>query len=265
MPARHGPIRPSSRTSPGERRRAPDRAGWRRSGTGATRSGRIRPGDPRRTERGTAPATWPSGLAAAVGGEVVATDRGRIVRREVRSVAVPARPGAAGSPAGLAGRGRPARLPRHGDDGPRHGGRHGRVPRRGRAVARRRVRPGPAAPARPLGRAGPARRPGRGPAARRLARHVQRARLRLAAPRGALSDGSPSRAEAGRPPRPPPVRPAGVPSSARGRPAALGRTRAPRGPPGRRRRRLGDPGSLPRLPARRPGGWARRRRPSQRA
>ena len=107
--------------------------------------------------------------------------------------------------------------------------------------------------------------PWRRPAARRLARHVQRARLRLAAARGSLPDGSTGGAQARRPPRPAPVRPPRLPAPARGRPAALGRTRPARRPARRRRRRLGDPGPLPRLPARRSGGRARRRRPPQRA
>ena len=112
--------------------------------------------------------------------------------------------------------------------------------------------------------AGPARDAGVAPAARRLARDLQRPRLRLAAARRPLPDERTAGAGPRRPPRPPADRPPDVPPPAGGCPAAVRRGGPARPAPPRRRRRLGDPGPLPRVPARRPRRAARRGRPPQR-
>ena len=97
-----------------------------------------------------------------------------------------------------------------------------------------------------------------------LARHLQRARLRLAAAGGALPARATGRPGPRRSSRPAARRPAPVPSSHGRRPAADRRGGAPRAPSRRRRRGLGDPRALPRVPARRAGRAARRHRPPQR-
>ena len=99
---------------------------------------------------------------------------------------------------------------------------------------------------------------------RRLARDLQRPRLRLAAARHPLPDGPPGRARPRRPPRPAAGRPPRLPPPDGRRPAADRRADPARPGPPRRRRRLGDPRPLPRVPARRTGPAARGGRPPQR-
>ena len=99
---------------------------------------------------------------------------------------------------------------------------------------------------------------------RRLAGHLQRPRVRLAAARRALPARPPRRARPRRPPRPAAARPPRLPPPDDGRAAADSRGGAAGPAPGRRRRGLGDPGPVPRLPAGGSAGAARRRRPPQR-
>ena len=120
-------------------------------------------------------------LADALDGEVVRTAEGVIVRCEDAEPSPPRRSGPARDPPRAAAGRDPARLPRHGDDGPRDGRRDGRLPHRPRLVGGGPLPAGPAPPPRPRRGAGaPDRARGRDPA-RRLARHLQRAVLRLAA------------------------------------------------------------------------------------
>ena len=150
-------------------------------------------------------------LAEAVGGEVVGTALEAVVRCEPLTVVLPLDREALARLPGQPPAGRAARLPRHGDDRARDGGGDDGVPRRARLVGGRPIPAGPAHPAGPAERAGPARadrgpHPGVG-----LARHVQRPRLRLAAPRDPLPDGAARSAGPCRPPRPPAVRPPRLP------------------------------------------------------
>ena len=203
-------------------------------------------------------------LATAVDGEIVRTSDGVIVRLETPSRAIPVDRALLATLPGQPPGGRPARLPRHRDDRAGHGGRHAGLADRGRLVGGGPLPPGPAAAAGQRRGALPARR-ARGDDPRLcLARHLQRARLRLAAAGGPL----PARA-AGRPgpcrsSRPAARRPAPVPPSHGRRPPADRRGGAARAPSRRRRRGLGDPRSLPRVPPRRAGRAARRHRPPQR-
>ena len=141
-------------------------------GAGA-RSGDARSSCPTPRSTGT---SWRSGWPTAVDGEVV--DGGRWARRPVRGPprSDPARPGQPRRAARAAAAGRPARLPRHGDDRARDGHRDRRLPDRARLVGGRPVPPGPAAPPRPRRRAGAADRARRAHPARRLARDLQRPR-----------------------------------------------------------------------------------------
>ena len=180
-------------------------------------------------------------------------------------VASPAgRSGPARDAARTAAGGRPARLPRHRDDRAGHGGRHAGLAHRARLVGGGPLPPGPAPAAGQRRGALPAGR-ARGDDPRRwLARHLQRARLRLAAAGGALPARATGRPGPRRSSRPAPRRPAPVPSSHGRRPASDRRGGAARAPSRRRRRGLGDPRSLPRVPPRRAGRAAGRHRPPQR-
>ena len=124
--------------------------------------------------------------------------------------------------------------------------------------------PGPAAAPRSCRRTRTAHRPGRVHPARRLAGDLQRPGLRLATARHPLPHGPPGRPAPRRPPRPAAGRPPIVPSPARGRSSAHGGNGSARDGPPRRHRRLGDPRTLSRFPARRAGRATCRGRPPQR-
>ena len=176
---------PSRATDPAaprpDRRRPSSRSGWRRRVDGEVVVRAAGPVRPRARRR-----------------------RGRDRRSTGERLAGAARPAAAG---------RPARLPRHGDDRARDGGRDGRVPRSAWAGGRatRSARSSCCCRTTPTKRALLDRARAPHPA-RRLARHVQRPRVRLAAARDALPAGPAGGAAARRPPRPAADRPPPVPS-----------------------------------------------------
>ena len=134
-----------------------------------------------------------------------------------RAARDPARSGRPGGSARAAAAGRPARLPRHGDDRARDGDRDCCLPRRPRLVGGRRLPPGPAAAPRSCRRTGAADRPGRLHPARRLVGDLQRPGVRLAAARHPLPHGPPRRPAPRRPPRPAAGRPPALPPPAGGR------------------------------------------------
>ena len=173
---------------------------------------RARPAVPISAERSRRSSAAAERLAAELDGELVRTPRG-LLRPGGGPVHAPAAgPGAARTAARPAAAGRSPALPRHRDDRTRDSGRDARVPRRPRMVGGQPLPAGPAPPAGPRGRAGPPRRALEPHPAERLAGHVQRPRVRLAAPRRPLPYGSREPAGPRRPPRPVAARAAGVPA-----------------------------------------------------
>ena len=104
--------------------------------------------------------SWPSAWRRPPTARSSRRAEGSIVRCEAPDPLDPGRSGAAGDAPRPAAAGRAARLPRHRDDRPGDGRRHGRLPDRPGLVGGRPVPPGPAAAARPCPRAGAADRAG---------------------------------------------------------------------------------------------------------
>ena len=200
-----------------------------------------------------------------VDGEVVARPGGPVVRVRGRPRRDPARPRPPGRRCPASRRPTPARLPRHRDDRARDGGRDGRLPRRPRLVGGRprSARSSCCCPTTPTSRRCSTALAGHIPPDAWLVTYNGRgfdwpllvARYRMARRAAPL--------HAGHLDLLPFVRRVfrhrmTTPGCGRSRRTLLGH-----GPP-RRRRRLGDPRALPRLPARRPGRAAGRGRPPQR-